>query len=681
MIVRLALALTTVAAQPAVHGAEERVAGARSVVLVVTAADPVQTLRVPEVGGGEPRDTVLRRYDDLGLSLALLSTAQGRYDRQQALLDISQGSRQPRALLGVDEEEEPLSLDPAGGAGRISGWERARNRARDASLTLQPGVLAGSVPGGAAFVGVTGEDHSAAVAAADTSGRVARVSLGPRTDLVARVRPDGARSRLTVVGLPAGDDWLGSLRGIVATKAEGELILVVNLPPTRDRDSVAPAAPSRFYSQTAIGLSSHSPARELTSNSTRQDGLVTTIDVAPTVLEHLSLSRPDGMRGQTIRPAGEVDVPSLEAARRRWSDVRSGRQAESLRQLALLCLVLGLMIGTFKGATRGLRFGLRTFGLAALWWPVAALGAAVLALQSAIAETVLIAALSVALSVVTGRLIRWPRAPFVPAALALGLVFIDLARGGILFTRSVMGPSILGGSRFYGVSNEIEPVLPILLLTGAAAWFHGRQLSQRAAVVIYAISGALLAVLVGSGRFGADVGGVITVAAAVAAACLRLTHRRVNLRSALYVVGTAVVALGALVVVDLASGAGGHLSNNLNRADGVGELAELVTRRLELSWGVFTDAGHALTLGFWLLAVAFFVRNRATILPWLGGDRWPAALAGGLAGGVAGALTNDSGPVLLTNSILALAAVVAYLAGGPARDAIPGAPAASSRDE
>ena len=37
---------------------------------------------------------------------------------------------------------------------------------------------------------------------------------------------------------------------------------------------------------------------------------------------------------------------------------------------------------------------------------------------------------------------------------------------------------------------------------------------------------------------------------------------------------------------------------------------------------------------------------------------------GGLAAGIAGTLTNDSGPVLLVNAVIALAGVTAYILGG-----------------
>jgi hypothetical protein len=47
-----------------------------------------------------------------------------------------------------------------------------------------------------------------------------------------------------------------------------------------------------------------------------------------------------------------------------------------------------------------------------------------------------------------------------------------------------------------------------------------------------------------------------------------------------------------------------------------------------------------------------------------GAERWEAALAGAAAAGLAGALFNDSGPLLLVFSTVVAAWVVAYLRAG-----------------
>jgi hypothetical protein len=158
---------------------------------------------------------------------------------------------------------------------------------------------------------------------------------------------------------------------------------------------------------------------------------------------------------------------------------------------------------------------------------------------------------------------------------------------------------------------------------------------------------------------------VLTVAAGVAAAMVvllggRLTPRRIVL-AALVPIG----ALALLIAIDLGLSSGGHLSRNLTRASDATELWELVTRRYELAWPILTRGGTPLVVLAALLAVAFAWRSRASIYGDLPHRAWAAALVGGLAAGATGALTNDSGPVLFINAVIALAGVTAYILGRP----------------
>ena len=82
---------------------------------------------------------------------------------------------------------------------------------------------------------------------------------------------------------------------------------------------------------------------------------------------------------------------------------------------------------------------------------------------------------------------------------------------------------------------------------------------------------------------------------------------------------------------------------------------ELVARRYELAFRVLKSGRTpAYFLGV-VLAVLFAIRNRR----WLYGESphraWIAVMVGGLGAGIGGMLANDSGPILLVNSVVALA--------------------------
>ncbi|HEX7165934.1 MAG TPA: hypothetical protein VF230_03030, partial [Acidimicrobiales bacterium] len=345
----------------------------RTVVVAVLPTAPSGALTPAAEKGHEAHDRVLRAFHRIAASAGLASTTQGDYDRNQALLDLTQGTRQPASLYGSDLPQLSLTRTPSGGATwRFASWPDVVRRAHRASVTIEPGLLADSVPGGAVYVGPA-EPGPAVVAAADRSGIVGDVSLGSPDTLVARVTDAADRSSLVVVDLPAGDPGLDGVADLVRSTGRGDLVIVLHLPPTPAVRSIG-AAPSRFFNQTAIAI--HRGGDEpvdapalLRSATTRQPGLVSLIDVAPTALTHLGIDAPDRMRGQVIRSRGEAVASSLEGARRRWHDVRSGRQAGSLRGIVVGALLVFLVLGAWRGLRAAMAPALRVGGLGLLWWP------------------------------------------------------------------------------------------------------------------------------------------------------------------------------------------------------------------------------------------------------------------------------------------------------------------------
>jgi hypothetical protein len=265
-----------------------------------------------------------------------------------------------------------------------------------------------------------------------------------------------------------------------------------------------------------------------------------------------------------------------------------------------------------------------------------------------------------------------------PAGVGLAAYTLDLATGGDLLTRSALGPSLISGARFYGISNELEPLLPILLLLGLAALVGGREPSRRLCAA-YVVSGIALGLVVGWGRLGADVGGVLTIGGGFTVATLLMLPEGITRRALLVAALVPFLAIAGLIVVDLGLSGGSHLSRNLTRSEGFTDLWELVSRRYQLAFGVLRGGRALASFVGAALGIAFALRNRAGLYAPLRGRAWPAALVGGLACGVVGAVTNDSGPVLLTNAVIALAAVTAYVQGcpdlGPDGGALAGGPA------
>jgi hypothetical protein len=622
---------------------------------------------LPAGGDGNPAPVLDRLEARAQLSIGLVSATQGRFTPEQAVLDISAGSRTSQAVY---EPKSPpdLELIPAGnGGGFIFGWSRARERADTALADIRPGLLASQIPGGAAFAGVRSRRNLEAVVAADRDGDIAALSLGTSASLAQRVGRLLERHRFVVAGLPTADKGDAVLDELLRDRRPEDLLIVMQTPPRASVPQLLPAG-AVLADAGAVGL--------LASPTTRLDGIVAAIDLPVTILRGLDLKVPAGVKGQLIHVDATRDAAGLRTLEARLRVV-SGRRAPTIFALLFTWAALILARGVLSDR-RGVSAGLRIGGLAMLWVLPVLLFTGWLA-PGRLAEVVTIVAGCFGLAVLCDRFVRWPRAPLVPAAVAVVAYGADLAFGSQLIIRSLLGVNPRSGSRFYGLGNELESTLVVLLLVGLAAalmrradiegppapFGAGPGRSRRAAAIV-ATAGLVASVFVGAGQLGADVGGVITFGAGIAVMTVLLLPGRLSR----WVIGlallTPVAAIAGLAALDLATGGDGHFTRTILQADGPGALWDVVVRRYTLAFNVLMSGAMPFIAILTILSIVYATRYRERIFaPLRGSPVWRAALVGGLTASIVGTLFNDSGPILLVFGTFVLACVTAYLRAGP----------------
>lgn len=601
------------------------------------------------------------------LALGMASATQALYDPAQALLDITQGARIQMDRYNPQTPPE-LDLDVSSrGPSTIGGWPLALARAATAPSSAQPGLLAGAIPGGAAFVGILGGPyagipgavdyfrnlpwrHPGAIIAADPAGTVASVSIGTPGSLVRRTERALGSRRLVVVELSSGDVGDAQLGDLLADRRPGQLVVALESPP------------ELRGSQTLwLGLAGDGSGGTLTSGSTHVDGMVEATDIAPTVLGHLGLPIPDQVQGQPITTGGPHDPAALKAFRARIGVVND-RQRPALETFLLIWGGLILALGILRDR-RGLRIGLRAGGLAVLWIPSLALLTAVLA-PGRFVELGLIAGGSLVLGLLADRLIGWPRAPILPAVVGLLAYTIDLARGSRLIDESLFGPSPLAGVRFYGVDNDLEIASTLLALALVAAGLRRRDRSPRTALILAAV-GLATALVVCPGRLGADVGGIFTIAAGFGVAALMMLPR-VTWRVVLLALLAPAVALVGLAGLDIATRGNSDFLRNVVDAPTGGDIWDIIQRRYEVAWSILKVGNIPLLTVLALLGAAYAVRHRHRVFAALATDAlWPACLAGGFAAALSCAIFNDSGASELILGTGGVACLATYLRSPP----------------
>jgi hypothetical protein len=311
----------------------------------------------------------------------------------------------------------------------------------------------------------------------------------------------------------------------------------------------------------------------------------------------------------------------------------------------------------------GVRTALRIGFLAALWVPGLALLTAAI-LPSRTVELLILSLGSLALGALVDRTVPWPLAPAVPAAIVFGAHAIDLARGSPLIGASLAGPNPKGGARFFGIGNELEILLSLEVLFGLGAILAA--VGERARRWGFAIGCFVAAAIIGSGRLGADVGGVITLGAGAAGAILASLGRRPTRRALALAAIVPVIGVAALVGLDLLTSGGAHLTRTVVHGGGVGDLLDIVRRRLIISVSGLKRLSTAITCALGIVLFTIGVRRRGELFgPLRDQPAFMAGIWGAFTATVVGALANDSGPLIFEAGLVLLLLATGYARSRP----------------
>jgi hypothetical protein len=534
---------------------------------------------------------------------------------EQTYLDVSQGNRVFDSLYSSKLPE--LDGDCP------SWWTSVVNRADSAPADIVPGLLTASLEDAGVGVRARGGTSCTFSSRSTSEG-------GPRSTkkLSETPRPHAHSATLEVRSAT-----LDQLPSLASRLSAGDLLVAISRPTGK---SDAPLA---------VGIAGEGFGGDLISDSTRTDGYVLSTDLAPTILERFDVEIPAEMSGQPIGSEGSVDPAAIESLRARMAVISHRRGPVIGFSLLVWFVLLGLAIAISRGGLA--RPAVRLAGLAVIYMPlVLLLGAAIEPGESA--EVLLVGIGAPLLAGLTLAILGGYRALAVASALTVAAYAVDVIAGSPLTSLSLLGPNPGLGVRFYGIGNELEALLAVLIVAGSGAGLAGflPGLSRQRAAVVFMVIGLFGAFVFAAGSFGADVGAAIVfpVGAAVAAATIAAGGRR----SALLVVAAPFAVLALLALIDLVSGANAHLTRSVLDAGGLGNLSDVAQRRLQLSAHSF---GRPVLLAFLpviagLAALAIWRRDR--LRDWVGAvPALRAGLLGALAATAVGTLANDSGALLL----------------------------------
>jgi hypothetical protein len=372
------------------------------------------------------------------------------------------------------------------------------------------------------------------------------------------VYADGATLRIdrspALAGRPA--DRAAALRD--ALLGEGELlrrvlgplgatrtlVMVVAPMPSAEMDRVGDEVPPLIMAEGPADrlLSSNAPSHALTSDTTRHDGLVANVDVAPTVLAFFGIPTPAEMDGSPIHA---TDAPAPFALHRLHLEQRRIRLPIQLAEVAFLVFVfiagVPLLIALHVRGSLPPRVcsTMAFLALCATAFPIALLSSGLLPHLTYAWVVPFLVIVTVGIGVLS-RMFTKPGSlePFAfVGAVGLAFVVLDGVLGGRAFTIPVFGGTMLDGVRYYGLGNSF------IALVIASALFVAVWLEPFPGFVVLFGAGLFL----GFPRLGANIGGAIALFAAAGMWWVARERRRVRLPEVL--IAGAVVALGTAIVL------------------------------------------------------------------------------------------------------------------------------------
>ena len=557
----------------------------------------------------------------------------------QTFLDIGAGNR---VFTSLYDDGLPVFL-PFGR--RVPDWGVIVERAEDAPAEIVPGLLASTLR----------EDGSPPMPMrADSLLTTPALMAADRAGRVGRTRPFACLDR-RCAGVAVVPATLGQLPALIARLRGDDMLIAFERPPAAEREVLA------------IGAAGPGFDGNLTSDTTRTPGFVLATDLAPTILDRYGLEEPEEMSGSPIRSEGERDAGAVQDRADRMKVVSKRRGPAVLRNMILWFLLAALATGLSRGRLGRPAFAL--FALSVVYLPAVLLVGAAVRPDELLVERLIVGLGAPALAALTLYLRRGWEALAIACAVTLGAYAIDIVLGSPLTAQSLLGPNPGLGVRFFGIGNELEATLAVVIPVGVGAALtalgaRGHPPGARAAVAAFLATGAVTAVVFAAGRFGADVGAAIVFPAGAAVAALMVPGAIQALGRwwvLALVVAAPVLGLAVLFAIDLALGGDAHLSRSVIDAGGAGELADVVERRLRLAASSFSRGVKTTLFWFCVVAVIVAVVNRKRIVAWLAAVPLArAGFAGAAAACALGVVANDSAATFFTVGTLGLIACAAF---------------------
>jgi len=333
----------------------------------------------------------------------------------------------------------------------------------------------------------------------------------------------------------------------------------------------------------------------LSSDTTRRHGIVTNTDIAPTIFSFLGTEIPYQASGRPIFAVSQNEpVPYLLNLKAKATAIYQTRNTvlTMLTLFIVASILISLFIAFAKYQGKTIKKEKHIISQLLLLW-VLSLPLAFLFQPTFVTKLPGGAAFfSFALALILAVLSFWRCGkntfqPIMVISIATSFALLcDAILGSKLMLQSFLGSCPIAGGRFYGLGNTYMGTVvgsSIVGITALTAKFHK---NRRSALIIVTLFLLAVCVVIGYSKFGANVGGLITMLGASLITWIKLKGERVSWRRFLYIALIALLFFALIISADLLAGSGqSHAGRALEfiKTGGTGAVFDIMSRKLTMN--------------------------------------------------------------------------------------------------
>lgn len=242
------------------------------------------------------------------------------------------------------------------------------------------------------------------------------------------------------------------------------------------------------------------------------------------------------------------------------------------------------------------------------------------------------------------------------------LLTLDVILDSRLIKMSFLGYDPIIGARYYGIGNEFMGILVGASLVFVMSLLDRYKINKNISIIIFAI----IVFIIGFPKLGANVGGTITAVFAFMFVSLRLYNSKLKFTHYIYILTSICVLICLIALVDLyLLKSNSHLANAIKQINngGVNVIYSIIKRKISMNLKVFsvTIWSKVLVSSLIFLSILFYRPFGIAKKIFSKYKNLSIGLLGILIACIVSFLVNDSGVVASATSIIFLAISLMYL--------------------